>query len=394
MRRRPEGLAQDRSHFPVTIMKRLALGSAVLVVAGVAMLQAQKSRPAATAGNGTLIIGAYPKQFWIIDEATEKIVGTIPFQSGIPRRTALSRDRKRFYTVEAAMEKVEILDIAARKTVDTFSLSEGSRKVRIRSVEPDPLQRFVMLVTASATKLVDRFEVGSPTLVQYDLKEHKIVRTVPWPNGEERQNANIQFSPDGKLMYLFTDQDVLIYETSGFTQVDKWELSKPIEEGFGRLEMGSRDVFNDEPGFYTGIFNVSDPVQHRRMMGIARVNLAAKSVDFYTLGPSTGVSFAMAPGRKLAYGLFEDIGRYEFWKFDLEHRRFAGRTEFKGRPRMGLKTSSNGKVLYIYVAGNTIDLYDAETYQYLRTITLDGDMTTELFVFPGTPAQVSSSAGQ
>ncbi|PYQ95448.1 MAG: hypothetical protein DMF97_17005 [Acidobacteria bacterium] len=379
----------------MTIMKRIAVGSAVLMIAGVALLHAQKSRPsaAAAAGNGTLIIGAYPKQFWIIDEATEKIVGTIPFQSGIPRRTALSRDRKRFYTVEAAMEKVEILDIAARKTVDTFGLSEGNRKVRIRSVEPDPLQRFVMMVTASATKLVDRFEVGSPTLVQYDLKEHRIVRTIPWPNGEERQNANIQFSPDGKLMYLFTDQDVLIYETSGFTQVDKWELSKPIEEGFGRLEMGSRDVFNDEPGFYTGI-SVSDPVQHRRMMGIARVNLAAKTVDFYTLGPSSGVSFAMAPNRKVAYGLFEDIGRYEFWKFDLEHRKFAGRTEFKGRPRMGLKTSSNGKVLYIYVAGNTIDLYDADSYQYMRTITLDGDMTTELFVFPNTPSQVSSSAGQ
>jgi len=380
----------------VTIMKRIAVGSAVLMIAGVALLHAQKSRPsaAAAAGNGTLIIGAYPKQFWIIDEATEKIVGTIPFQSGIPRRTALSRDRKRFYTVEAAMEKVEILDIAARKTVDTFGLSEGNKKVRIRSVEPDPLQRFLMMVTASATKLVDRFEVGSPTLVQYDLKEHRIVRTIPWPNGEERQNANIQFSPDGKLMYLFTDQDVLIYETSGFTQVDKWELSKPIEEGFGRLEMGSRDVFNDEPGFYTGIFSVSDPVQHRRMMGIARVNLAAKTVDFYTLGPSSGVSFAMAPNRKVAYGLFEDIGRYQFWKFDLEHRKFAGRTEFKGRPRMGLKTSSNGKVLYIYVAGNTIDLYDADSYQYMRTITLDGDMTTELFVFPNTPSQVSSSAGQ
>jgi hypothetical protein len=378
----------------MTAMTRLALGAAIVVLAGAALLHAQKAKPAAgIAGNGTLIIGSFPKQFWIIDEATEKIVGTIPFQSGIPRRTTLSRDRKRFYTVEAAMEKVEIIDIAARKTVDTFTLSEGNRKVRIRGVEPDPLQRFVMMVTSSATKLIDRFEIGAPTLVQYDLKEHRIVRTIPWPNGEERQNANIQFSPDGKLMYLFTDQDVLIYETENFTQVDKWELSKPIEEGFGRLEMGSRDVFNDEPGFYTGIFNVSDPVQHRRMMGIARVNLAAKSVDFYTLGPASGVSFAMAPNRKAAYGLFEDIGRYEFWKFDLEHRKFAGRVEFKGRPRMGLKTSSNGRVLYIYVAGNTIDLYDADTYQYLRTITLDGDMTTELFVFPQAPSQVSSSAG-
>ena len=376
-------------------MKKLAFVLGAALVASAALAGAQKGKPAAAgaAGNGTLIIGAYPNQYWIIDEATEKIVGTIPFKSGIPRRTTLSRDRKRFYVIEAGMEKLEVVDIPTRKTVDTFALSESNKKVRIRSFEPDPLQRFAMMVTASATKLVDRFEIGTPTLVQYDLKEHKITRTIPWPSGEERQNANIQFSPDGKLMYLFTDQDVLIYETNGFTQVDKWELSRPIEEGFGRLEMGSRDVFNDEPGFYTGIFNVSDPVQHRRMMGIARVNLAEKKVDFYTLGPSTGVSFAMAPNRKVAYGLFEEIGRHEFWKFDLEHRKFAGRTEFKGRPRMGLKTSSNGKVLYIYVAGNTIDLYDADTYQYLRTITLDGDMTTELFVLPASPSAISSSAG-
>jgi hypothetical protein len=377
-------------------MQKLAIALAVAVLGCAALLQAQKPKATAgaigAAGNGTLIIGSFPNQFWVIDEASEKIIGTIPFKSGIPRRTTLSKDRKRFYTIEAGMEKLEIVDIPSRKTVDTFTLSEGNKKVRIRSFEPDPLQRFAMMVTASATKLTDRFEIGPPTLVQYDLTEHKIVRTIPWPNGDERQNANIQFSPDGKLMYLFTDQDALIYETNTFTQVDKWDLSRPVEEGFGRLEMGSRDVFNDEPGFYTGIFNVSDPVQHRRMMGIARVNLAEKKVDFYTIGPSTGVSFAMAPNRKVAYGLFEDIGRYEFWKFDLEHRKFAGRTEFKGRPRMGLKTSSNGKVLYIYVAGNTIDLYDADTYQYLRTITLDGDMTTELFVFPSPPAQVTNTA--
>src|SRR5262249_35549749 len=313
------------------------------------------------------------------------------YQSGIPRRTTMTRDRKRFYTVEAAMEKLEILDIASRKTIDSFTLSEGNKKVRIRSVEADPLNRFLVMVTAAATKLVDRFEIGTPQLIQYDLKDHKIVRTIPWPNNEERQNANIQFAPDGKLMYLFTDQDVLIYETNTFTQVDKWELSRPIEEGFGRLEFGSRDVWNDEPGFYTSLFTVQDPVQHRRMMGIGRVNLAAKTVDFYTLGPSTFLSFAMAPNRKVAYGLYEDIGRYEFWKFDLVNHKLAGRTEFKGRPRMGLKTSTNGKVLYIYVAGNTIDLYDAETYQYLRTITLDGDQTTELFVLPTPPSGTVAS---
>src|SRR5262245_5898988 len=128
--------------------------------------QSKGEKPRVSAGNGTLIIGSYPKQFWVIDEATEKITGTIPFTSGIPRRTTLSRDGKRFYTIEAAMEKIEIVDIGSRKTLDTFSLTEGTKKVRIRSIEPDPLHRFVMMVTASATKLIDRFEIGAPTLVQ------------------------------------------------------------------------------------------------------------------------------------------------------------------------------------------------------------------------------------
>ena len=52
-----------------------------------------------------------------------------------------------------------------------------------------------------------------------------------------------------------------------------------ITEGFGRLEFGSSDILNDEPGYYTALFNVSDPVQHRRIMGIGRVNLSAKTVD-------------------------------------------------------------------------------------------------------------------
>ena len=48
---------------------------------------------------------------------------------------------------------------------------------------------------------------------------------------------------------------------------------------------------------------------------------------------------------------------------------------------MRLSPSTNGQILYIWSAGNTIDLYEAATYRYLRTITLDGDMRT-IFVVP------------
>ena len=183
-----------------------------------------------------------------------------------------------------------------------------------------------------------------------------------------RRTRNIQFSPDGKLMYLFSDQDVLIYDTTTFTQVDKWELSKPIEEGFGRLEFGS-----------TRRRSTTSPVLHG---DVQRVRSGAAPADdghrprqprredgrlLHARSGHAGRASRWRQAARSAYGLFQDIGRYEFWKFDLEQPQ-AGRRgpSSQGRPRMSLKTSSNGKVLYIYNAGNTIDLYDAETYQYLQ----------------------------
>jgi DNA-binding beta-propeller fold protein YncE len=340
-------------------------------------------------GNGTLYIGGWPNKIFVIDEATEKVTGAIDVTTGTPTRAVMSKDRKRFYLLNALASEVEIIDIAARKSVDHFTLSEARKRVHIRSLIVDPLDRFVILLTKAAEKKVDRFEISPPTLVVYDLKQHKISRTIPWPNNEEREGVNIMMSPDGKLLYFFAD-DVLIYDTTEFKQVDKWELSRPIEEGLGRFDFGPRDVTYEEPGFYSGIFNTSDPVQNRRMMGIARVNLAGKSVDFWPLGPSRPVGFSLAPDRKKAYGLLSEIGHYEFWTFDLEHHKLGAKTEFAGRPRMALRTSSNGKVLYIYQAGNTIDLYEASTYKFLRTLTLDADTTTELFVVPAAPASTPS----
>ena len=342
-------------------------------------------------GNGTLYIGGWPNRIFVIDEATEKVTGTIDVTTGQPTRLTLSKDRKRFYTVNAIGEEVEIIDIASKKSTDHFALSEGRKKVRIRAMIPDPLDRFVIMLVKAAEKKVDRFEISPPALVVYDLKQHKISRTIPWPNNEEREFVNIMMSPDGKLLYLFAD-DVLIYDTTEFKQVDKWELSRPADEGLGRFDFGPRDVTYEEPGFYSGIFIAQDPVQNRRIMGVGRVNLAAKSVDFWPLGPARPVGFSLAPDRKRAYGLLQEIGHYEFWTFDLEHHKLGAKTEFPGRPRMALRTSSNGKVLYIYQAGNTIDLYEASTYKYLRTLTLDADSTTELFVVP--PAMPTGSTSQ
>jgi hypothetical protein len=368
------------------MLKRLFAGAALAAAAALSFAAAP---PKLIGGNGTLYIGGWPNKIFIVDEAAEKVTGSIDVTTGDPTRMVISRDRKRFYLVNAPADSVEIIDINARRSIDHFTLSEGGKRTRIRALIPDALDRFVIMLVKTAEKKIDRFEISPPTLVVYDLKDHKITKTIPWPNNEEREGVNIMMSPDGKLLYFFAD-DVLIYDTTEFKQVDKWELSRPLEEGLGRFDFGPRDITYEEPGFYSGIFNTQDPVQNRRIMGVARVNLVGKSLDFWPIGPSRPVSFSLSPDRKRAYGLLQEIGHYEFWTFDLEHHKVGPRTEFPGRPRMALRTSSNGKVLYIYQAGNTIDLYDAATYKYLRTITLDADMTTELIVVPqAAPAQPS-----
>lgn len=334
-----------------------------------------KASAAAVAGHGTFYVGTYKGTIEVIDEATEKIVGSIQTKSGIVQRVVFSDDRSRIYAGDIGYEKIEIIDVAARQSLDVLTLSEGKTKVRIWGMRPDPQNKYLILLIKRYTLETDHWEIGPPAIVQYDLATKKITRTIGWPNGDERERANVLFSPDGKLMYMFSD-DILIYETENFTQVDKWDMSQPIEPGGGRVSIGGLDPLSDDPGFFTGIFTMLDPLQGRRIMGIGRVDLAKKKIDFKPVGPARGLAFSIAPDHKRAYGLFEDIGEYEFWTFDLEQATVLARTPFDGRSRMSQKVSSNGNFIYIYTAGNTIDYVDPATMRRVRTLTLDGDMTS------------------
>ncbi len=347
-------------------------------LSGVASAQA----PELTGGTATIYIGAYQNQILVLDEATEQVVDPIAMTlDGPPSSLMLSTDGTRFYMRDRTFEHIEVIDVATRRSIDTFTLSEGTTKVRIRNFRAAPDHSYIILLTDTATKHVDRFEIAPRTLVQVSLDTHEVMQEIPWPDDEEQISVSMLFSPDGDLLYLF-GQEIIVLDTDGFEEVERWQLSQLDESGIGRFDFGFRYDPNEEPGFFSGIFRVRDPVQNRSLMGIARINLAERDIDFYTLGPAERVSsFSVAPGRQKAYGLLEQIGHNEFWTFDLAGRRLENRQVIDGRPRMALRPSSNGQILYEHGAGNTIDLYEAATYRYLRTITLDGDMRT-IFVVP------------
>ena len=340
---------------------------------------------AQSGGNGVIYMAAYDEAIHVIDEGTLEIVDRIPTNIGIPIGLTLSANHERIYVRDAEFEEIEIFDVATRRSIDRFTLSRGSSRVRIWGLEVDPADKFVILNTMRYTKRIDRWEIDEAVLLKYDLEEKAVTDTVPWPDGERgRRGARLMFSPDGGYLYFFDRGNILVLETENFTEVDRWDLSRPLEEGLGRFSFGFPTSPHDDTGFHTGLFNFTDPVQNRRMMGIARVNLTERDFDFFTLGPSEPVSFRLAPGGTKAYGLVQRIGNYEFWTFDLEGRRVESRERFPGRPRMGLEVSSNGELLYIYNAGSTIDVYDADSYEFLRTVTFDADMTSFVMIPEGT----------
>ena len=358
--------------------------TAALTAAALAALAVTTSPAhAQSGGNGIIYMAAYDRSILVIDESTLEVVDRIETTTGIPISLTLSQNHERIYLRNAEFEEIEIIDVAARKSIDSFTLSRGNSKVRIWGMTVDPREEFVILNTMRYTKRIDRWEIDDPVLLKYDLTEKEVTDTIPWPDGEERQRVRLMFSPDGEYLYFF-GRDILVLETENYTEADRWELSRPLEEGLGRFSFGFPRSSHDEPGIHTGLFNFTDPVQNRRIMGIARVNLAERDFEFFTLGPSRGVSFRLAPGGQKGYGLVQQIGNYEFWTFDLEGRRVESRQRFAGRPRMSLEVSSNGELLYIYNAGGTIDVYDADTYEFLRTVAYDADMTSFIMIPEGT----------
>jgi hypothetical protein len=354
----------------------------VLLAAWLALAAAPPvSKPAL--GSGTIYVGAYSKHILVIDEATEKI-SQIPLKTGFPITVRASTDGTRLYALNSDMERFEVVDTGTRQSVDTFTLSESGRHIRVMGFAIEPRQRFMAIAARATTKLEDRFQVEPAMLVLYDISQHKVIRSVPWPaTADDLQfYMSLRFSPDGGLLYVFLNQ-IRIFNTSALTQIDEWDLSRPIEPGLGGGGLGASDEENDEPGYFTALFTVEDPVAHRKTLGIGRVDLARRAIDYFPLGPTPGpdvrLNFALAPDRMHGYILHEELENHQLWDVDLREHRVLQKVRFEGRPRMAIRTSSSGKVIYIYEAGRTIDLYDAAGFKYLRTITLDSDMTYESF---------------
>jgi len=327
-----------------------------------------------------LFLPAYPDGILIFDESKGQIVDRIALSTGTPMSMRLAQDHKKIYVTTIDHNGVEVIDVASRKVINRFVLNTATTQYRLRGGAIDPEGKFLYTVTREIDRLPEHFEVGRPKYTIVDLAQQKIVKTVDMPRADEMTNRlSFEVSPDGKFLYQYGPK-IKIMQTADFKVVDQLDLAAPEAASMENVRLGGDMDLISQPGMHTSIFISSDPIVHNRVFGLARLDLAKRSVDYKPIGPAPSgmAGLQVTPDRKFAYTIVSNGAhgnrRCEFWRFDLSSDRLTQKEEVPCRTRFSFGMSSGGEKLYIYGAGFEIEVYDTATMKLEKTWDLKTDI--------------------
>lgn len=358
------------------------------------------------AANGTLsFVGVWPKHVAVLDEEAGRVVGRIALQTDAARSLMTTADKKKIVAITIKDAGFETIDVATQKVTDSFVLGSSGKRVRLQGAAMDPTGRYVYTVINVANKLIDRFEIEKPKFAVVDLTEKKITKTVELPKeiniggfmgGGGRGGGGMRVSPDGKSLWFFRE-NIYIVDTTDFKLVQTIPMARPEFPYMESLSLSGVEDPHEEPGKMTAIFTTSDPVVHKRIWGVATLDLNTRQFTFTPVGPAVANmngNVMLSPDRKFAYGTtIEGVHgdrHCEFFVLDMKTKKVTRRAEFPGRTRFTIGMTADGKNLIVYGAGYTMEWYDTGTLQFVKQIDMNADMTSQLLALPAARTQTAA----
>jgi DNA-binding beta-propeller fold protein YncE len=347
-----------------------------------------------------MYIGTLDKKLLVIDENKEDVVGEIPLD-GIPRTTAVSLDHKKLYIFTTQM-LLETVDLEARKVISSFNLADARTHVRVQASAPDrinigsnsrysgiavdPQGRYLYTTMRVVTKDIDQYRIDPPQFVAIDLQDKKIAKAWPFPQDMDQGfgfDATYKVSADGKLLYVFQD-DILVFDLSTFKQVDTIELSQPPYPGASPYRLAANEDALDAPDVVNSVFTSVDPIVHKGTLGLATIQLSTRKVEYFPIGPLLPMmGFLVSPDRRRGYSIMPEVGTganrlTEWWVWDIPNHKVINKKAFESRPTFRFAVGGDGKRLYLYGAGSTLEIFDSTTLESKKLIYLNRDTTTNL----------------
>ncbi len=347
-----------------------------------------------------MYLGTLDKKLLVIDEDKEDVVDQIQL-GGIPRSTVLSGDRQKLHIITTQM-LIETVDLASRKVVSSFSLADPRSRPRMQATAPDlvnvgnsarytgiaidPTGRYLYTTMRNVVKDIDQYRIEDPQFVAIDLQEKKIGKSWPFPKDLNQGfgfNASYKVSANGKLLYVF-QEDILVFDLDTFKQVDRIALALPPYPGASPYRLAASEDAFDAPDSVTSVFTSVDPVVHKGTLGMAQIDLKTRKVEFHPIGPLLPMTgFQLSPDRKFGYSVMPKIAPganrlTEWWVWDIAKHTVVKKKEFDSRSTFKFAVGGDGKHLYLYGAGSTLEIWDAATLESKKLIYLNKDTTTNL----------------
>lgn len=334
---------------------------------------------------GTMFLGGYPNHLMVIDEAKGKVVQEISLPTGLPVSMRLSDDKKLLYATTITTSGIEVMDVATRKLVTSFSLNTPARRYRFSGGVPDPTGRYFYTLGTRFDKGLDAYRVSKLQFMKIDLQKKEVVQSADLDADDQKfsYRGTLMLSPDGKTLYVFRDK-VLVVNTADLKTVDHFDLAKPEVPGMQDVSFGGGVEHLTTPGQFVSLFETSDPYVHNKTFGVARFDLDSRQFTFTPIGPSPKAmsGLEVSPDGKQGYvvAVNGELGsqRCEFWSFDLGANKALDKAEFPCRRRFYFGMSGDGRNLYIYGAGFDVAVYDAKTlkpngdWELTHDITMSG----------------------
>jgi len=338
---------------------------------------------------GTMFLGGYPSQLMVIDEAKGSVTQEVDLKTGLPMSMRLSDDGKLLYATTITTSGIEVMDVATRKIVNSFSLNTPAVRYRFTGGVADRSGRYFYILGTRIDKGVDAYRISKQQFMVVDLQEKKVVRAIDLDPEDQKFGSRgaLMLSPDGKTLYAFRDK-IIVVNTADLKTVDHFDLSKPDFPGMQDVSFGGGVGRLQTPGQFVSLFETEDPYIHNRIFGIARLDLDTRQFSFTPIGPSPKAlsGLEVSPDGKNGYtvAVNGDLGsqRCEFWRFDLDKNKALDKAEFQCRRRFYFGISGNGQKLYIYGAGFDVAVYDAKTlkpqgaWELTHDITMSGMVIT------------------
>jgi len=375
------------------------LATALLALVGSAGAWASVNEQSVAAGH-LMYIGTLDKKLLVFDEDKEEVVDQIQL-TGIPRVTALSADQNTLYILSTRM-LLEVVDLTNRKVTGSFDLANARSRPRLIGTGPDlinigsnarysglavdPQGRYLYTTMRVVTKEIDQYNVEDPQFVAIDLHDMRIAKAWSFPKGMDQGfgfNATFKVSPDGKLLYVF-QENILVFDLATFTQVDQIALAQPAYPGATPYHLAETGETFDSPNTVTSVFTSVDPIVHKGTLGMATLDLTSRKIDYFPVGPLLPMmGFLISPDHKRGYSVMPKMGigenRFtEWWVWDIEQHKVLNKKEFETRPTFKFAVGGDGKRLYLYGAGSTLEIWDAATLESKKVIYLNKDTTTNL----------------